>query len=296
MSSGFVYSIPTDFYISVQNRIIEVLRDEYPSGYIPAVTVEGEPYVARIPYMSDEDVSKGVLDWDVDQKAANAGLKYLDVNIAGRQMTLAFSSSDLRRSGAEVIGAKQNSIINKFANEVDKAVFHGNVEGVTTLSSGLISQCTDFNAKLTNVAQTTGVIVFGNAKAMYQGIPAKYRSKYPVVLLMDWKSYDLLGSTIGVTGMTISGLQTFNAMYPNCTIVPTNSILASGDTEGTHGRMVIFVQNQDVVRKIIAKDIAPCGPAIIQLDGGVKQLWGALFAVKVIQATACGYTGTQLTF
>lgn len=290
-----VYSIPLDTYVAVQNRIIETLRDEYPSGLIPVVNVEGEPYVARIPYMSDEEVSKGVLDWDVDQAAANAALNYLDVKIAGRQMIIAFSSSDVRRQGADVINAKIMSIIRKFTSEVDNAIWKGNIQGVVTLSTGLIAQATDFNGKLNNVAQTTANIVFLNAIAMYQGIPAKYRASNPVVLLMDWKTYDRMSTGIA-TGFTQSALSVFKSAYPNCTIIPTDSILASGDTAGTHGRMVIFPQNQDVLRVIRAKDIAPAGPALIQLDGGVRQLWGALFAVKVIQALAVGYTGTQLTF
>lgn len=290
-----VYSIPMDTYIAVQNRIIEVLRDEYPSGLIPVVDVEGNPYEARIPYMSESAVSKGIIDWDADQKAADAALNYVDVKIAGRQMILGFSSNDLRRQGADVITAKQLTIISRFGYEVDDVIWKGNTEGVTTLSTGLISQATDFNGKLSNVAQTTANIVFLNAVAMYQGIPAKYRTKYPCVLLMDWKSYDRMSTGIA-TGFTQSALSVFKSAYPNCTIVPTDTILASGDTAGTHGRMVIFPQNQDVLRVIRAKDIGPVGPALVDLTGGVKQLWGALFAVKVLQALAVGYTGTQLTF
>jgi hypothetical protein len=247
--------------------------------------------------MEDLDVSKGVIDWDADQALANAKLKYLDVNIAGRQMTLGFSARDLRRSGANVISAKTKSIIGKFLDEVDYAIWKGNIQEQSTLSTGVIAQATQdaAGAGTYTAAQASAAIIYVNAKYMYTAIPAKYRSRFPVVLFMDWKSYENLGSGV-MTGFTISAKEVFQKAFPNCTIVPTNTILASGDVEGTNGRMLSICQNQDLCRLIMAKAAAPAGPAMVDLTGGVKQIWGTLFAPKVIQATAVRYTATQLTF
>ena len=112
----------------IQNYIkseefIDELRDKYPSGVIPMVGEVGMPYVSRIPYMEAIDISMGVQDINAGQEAANARLKYLDVKIHGRQIKLAFTARDLRRSGSDVINAKNKTIINKFLDELDLKSF-----------------------------------------------------------------------------------------------------------------------------------------------------------------------------
>lgn len=293
MASG-VYSIPDDFYISVQDYIIDEIRDKYPSGVIPMVTEDGEPYVSRIPYMESIDVSMGVQDFNADQANAEARLRYLDVKIHGRQMKLGFSARDIRRSGPAVISAKNKTIIAKFLDEIDEAIWHGNTEGTVAVGTGLISQLTDVNAVITE-AQSTPQIAYANMVAMVQKIAPKYRSQYPIALLIDWKSYDLVSTGIA-TGFTESAISTFKKAYPSVTVIPTDTILASTDTVGTNGRMIAFAQHQDLLRNIMVKAPSPVGPALVNLLGNVDQLWGSLWGVKVIQETATAYTGTTLTF
>jgi len=294
MASG-VFSIPKDFYIKVQDYFIDELIDKYPSGIIPMVNEDGEPYISRIPYMESVDVSMAVLDWNAEQAAAQARLKYLDVTIAGRQIKLAFSARDTRRSGPLVLAAKTKTIIAKFLDEIDDAIWHGNYEGTVLVSSGVISQLAIINTSKITEAQATGNIVFLNMKAMVQEIAAKYRSLYPIALLMDWTTYDL-GATQIATGYTKSAMAVFKEAYPNVTVIPTDTILASADVAGTNGRMIAFAQNEDLIRNILAKAPSPVGPAIVDLTGSIGQLWGTLWGVKVIQSTATAYTDTTLTF
>jgi len=290
-----VFSIPKDFSIAVQDYIIGEIRDVYPTGLIPMVTVDGEPYTSRIPYTEDLDVSMGVLDWNADQAAADARLKYLDVQIHGRQIKLGFSTRDFRRSGPEVISAKNKAIIGKFLDELDFAVWHGNAEGAVAVGTGLISQMTDINAKITE-AQATAIVVYGNMIAMVQNIASKYRSRFPVALMLDWASYDLAVAGPGISGFSETAMETFKKAYPNVFIFPTDTILAVGDVAGTNGRMAAFAQNQDLLRNIMVKPPSAVGPAIVNLTGNTDQLWGSLWGIKVIQTTATTYTGTTLTF
>jgi len=289
-----VYSIPKDFYIEVQKYIIETYRDEFPGGVIPMVGLEGVPYIERIPYLTEYDVSMGVLDLNAGQAKAEAGLAYLDVAIHGRQMKLAFTARDLRRSGADVINAKNKVIISKFLSEVDEAVWHGNTEGAVAVGLGLVSQLTDVNAVITE-AQTSGEVVFQNMRAMVMSIASKYRSRFPIVLLMDYASYDLAVSEIA-TGFTVSAMEVFKKAYPNVEVIATDTILATGDVAGTNGRMIAFAQNEDLVRIAMAQLPGPAGPAIVSLTGSIEQLWASFWGVKVIQSTATAYTGTTLTF
>ncbi len=294
MASG-VYSIPSEFSVSVQNYFIDELRDKYPSGVIPMVTEDGEPYVSRIPYMESVKVSKAILDLDAQQAAANARLRYLDVAIHGRQIKLAFTARDMRRSGPEVINAKNKTIISKFLDEIDEAIWHGSSEGNVTVGTGLIEQLTDVAAAITE-AQSTAQIAFVNMKAMITAISPKYRSLYPIALLIDWKTYDLVATGIA-TGFTEAALTTFKKAFPSVTVIPTDTILSlTADTVGTHGRMVAFAQHQDLVRNILVKPPEPAGPAIINLAGNIDQLWATFWGIKVIQGLATSYTGTQLTF
>jgi len=296
-----LYSIPKDFYISVQDYFIDELRDKYPSGVIPIVGEDGLPYVSRIPYMEAMDISMGVLDINAGQEAANARLRYLDVGIHGRQIKLAFTARDLRRSGADVINAKNKTIISKFLDELDNALWHGSYEGAVKTGKGLIEQLYDANAVITE-AQATAEIVFANMKALVQKIAPKYRSLYPLALLIDWKSYDLVSTGIA-TGFTVAAIETFQKAYPSVTVIPTDTILATAanvkggtDVVGTNGRIAVFAQHEDLVRNIMAKAPSPGGPAIVNLAGDVEQIWDAYWGVKVIQATATAYTGTVLTF
>jgi len=300
MASG-VYSIPKDFAISVQDKFIEELRDKYPSGLIPVVGEDGEPYVSRIPYMESEEISMGVQDWNADQAAASARLRYLDVDIAGRQIKLAFSSRDLRRSGPAVIGAKTQTIMSKYNDEIDNAKWHGNYEGNVKVGAGIIEQLADVNTVITE-SQGTAQLVYANMIAMIQKIAPQYRSLNPIVFIMDWKSYDLVSTGIA-TGFTVSALEVFKKAYPSVFIFPTDTILETAankiggtDVVGTNGRMLCFAQNPDVIREIRVKAASPAGPALVNLTGNVDQLWGALWGMKVIQATGTAYTGTVLTF
>jgi len=296
------YSIPTGAGIKVQQRIIGIIRDNFATGLIPTTDEEGEPYVSRVPYLEDLDVSMGVQDWNAMQAAANAKLKYLDILIHGRQVKLAFSARDLRRSGEEIINSKTDSIFTKWAQELDKAIWHGNYEGAVKLGEGLIEQLTDVNAKITE-AQATSIIAYENALVMIQNIAPEYRSQFPIVLMMDWKTYDLLGSGPGVTGFTVLAIDSLRKLYPNVFIFATDTILSTAanvpggtDAVGTNGRMLAFAQNADLLRRVVPKDPSPIGPAIVNLLGNTDQLWGALWGLKVIKATATTYTGTVLTF
>lgn len=296
-----VYSIPKEFYISVQDYFIDVLIEKYPSGAIPIVGEDGMPYVSRIPYMENFDISMGVLDINAGQEAANAKLAYLDVGIHGRQIKLAFTARDLRRSGADVINAKNKTIIAKFLDELDEAIWHGSYEGVVKTGVGLIEQATDVNAGITE-AQATAEIVFQNMKFMVQSISPKYRSLYPIALIMDWKSYDLVSTGIA-TGFTITALEVFKSAFPSVTLFVTDTILATAahvtggtDVVGTNGRMLAFAQNEDLVRNVMVKSPSPGGPALVNLAGDVEQIWDAYWGIKVIQALATSYTGTVLTF
>lgn len=300
MAAG-VYSIPKDFYISVQDYFIDELRDKYPSGVIPMTGEDGMPYVSRIPYMESLDISMGVLDVNAGQEAANARLRYLDVNIHGRQIKLAFTARDLRRSGSDVINAKNKTIISKFLDELDEALWHGSYEGKVKTGKGLIEQLYDANAVIT-AAQSSANVVFLNMKALVQKIAPKYRSLYPLALLIDWKSYDLVSTGIA-TGFTITALEVFKKAYPSVTIIPTDTVLATAahvpggsDVVGTNGRMLVFAQNSDLLRNIVVKAPSPAGPAIVNLAGDIEQLWASFWGVKVIQSTATAYTGTVLTF
>ena len=300
MTAG-VYAIPTDVGVAVQNYIIDEIRDKYPMGLVPMVTVEGQPYTSRIPYMESLKVSMGIMDVNAHQAAANASLKYLDVSIAGRQVKIAFSARDLRRSGADVVNAKNKTILSKFLDEVDNAFWHGNYEGGVLVGAGLISQMTNVAADIT-AAQATAQVVFANMKTMVQKIAPEYRSQYPIAFLIDWQSYDL--ATTGIaTGFTVSAMEVFKKAYPSVTVIPTNTILATAanidggtDTVADNGRMLCFAQNQDLVRDIVALAPSPAGPAIVNLAGNIDQLWATLWGSKVIQATATAYTGTVLTF
>jgi hypothetical protein len=60
--------------------------------------------------------------------------------------------------------------------------------------------------------------------------------------------------------------------------------------------MLAFAQNQDILRIVMAKLPSPVGPSLVDLTGAVSQLWGSLFAPKVIDALGTSYTGTVLTF
>ena len=300
MTAG-LYAIPTDAGIAVQNYIIDEIRDKYPMGLVPMVTVEGEPYISRIPYMESLKVSMGIMDVNAHQAAANAALKYLDVKIAGRQVKIAFSQRDLRRSGVDVINAKNKTILSKFLDEVDQAFWHGNYEGNVLVGAGLISQLTDVNAVITE-SQASAQVVYANMIAMVQKIAPKYRSQFPIAFLMDWKTYDLVSTGIA-TGFTITALEVFKKAYPSVTVIATDTILAtaaniSGGTDvvGTNGRMLCFAQNQDLIRDIVAMAPSPAGPAIVNLAGNIDQLWATLWGSKVIQSTATAYTGTVLTF
>ena len=296
-----VYSIPEDFYISVQDYFIDVLIEKYPSGAIPVTNEDGMPYVSRIPYMENFDISMGVLDINANQEAAIAKLTYLDVKIHGRQIKLAFTARDLRRSGQDLISAKNKTIIAKFLDELDEAIWHGSYEGAVKTGTGLIEQLTDVASGITE-AQATAEIVFQNMKHCVQSIAAKYRSLYPIALVIDWKSYDRVSTGIA-TGFTMTALDVFKSAFPSVTIFVSDTILAtaahiSGGTDvvGTNGRMLAFAQNPDLVRNIMVKAPSPGGPAIVNLAGDIEQIWDAYWGIKVIESTATAYTGTVLTF
>lgn len=289
-----VLSIPEDFYISVQDYIINEFRENYPAGLIPVENLDANPYIHRIPYFDDLDVSKGVLDWTSEQKRADNILSYLDVPIFGRQMKLAFTNRDLRRTGLDIIDAKMQAIIEKFLDEVDECLWHGNIEGKVTLNTGLLTQAT--NVALTTPADTSAKLL-ANLQLMITSIPVKYRSKNVIVLMMNWSMYDKISTALIGTDTATTVLQVFKAAYPDVVIVKNSSaVLAAADVEATHARMFSFPQNINVIRNVKAKEVSPIGPAIVTLTGAVEQLWGTLFAPKVIKADAVYYNDTVMTY
>jgi len=289
------YSVPTDEYITLQNYVIGEFRENYPGGLIPVENIEGEPYHHRIPYFEDYDVSKGGLDWTDEQVKANTKLQYLDVPIFLRQMKLAWSPRDVRRMGQGMISAKQQAIMNKFLDEVDYALWWGNIENGVTLSTGILAQATD--ASHLNIAAGDSVLdsaaeLLHGLKTMVQKLDPKYR-KLPLVLLMNWGFYDKIALELVGTDTATTVLQVFKSAYPNVNIiVNSKAVMKTGDTEAANGRMCIFAQDVNVLRNVKAKEVGPVGPALVDLTGGVEQLWGTMFAAKVLFATGIYYTGT----
>lgn len=293
-----VLTIPENVYTTIQNYVIDTYREGYPSGLIPVENVGGEPYNHRIPYFSDSDVSKGVLDWDADQARADKVLDWLDVPILGRQMKIAFTQRDLRMQGADIIDAKKQAIMSKFLDEVDYAVWHGNTEGNVTLSSGLLSQATTVaDLDGTDSALVGAAGLMAGLKKMVTSMPVKYRTNCPLVMITDWTFYDNCATTYLGTDTATSVLQAFKAAYPNVYWMCNNdAMLTSGtDTAGTHMRILLFAQDPNVVRKVVAKEVSPVGPALVDLTGSVEQLWGSLFAVKAVDATGVLYS-EQITY
>ncbi len=293
-----VLSIPENIYTSIQNYVIDTYRELYPAGLIPIENVN-DSYIHRIPYFGDQDVSKGVLDWDADQARADKVLNYLDVPIVGKQMKLAFTSRDLRMQGDAIINAKIQAIISKFLDEVDYAVWHGNVEGNVSLSTGILSQSTD--ASHMNIAGSDSVLdsaaeLLNALQTMVSKVPVKYRGAQ-LVLMMNWGFYDKIATNLIGTDTATTVIQVFKAAYPNVHIVKNSAaVLASTDTEAANARMLIFPQDINVLRIVKAKEVSPVGPALVDLTGSVEQLWGTLFAPKIIKTEAVFYTDTTITY
>lgn len=291
-----VLTIPENVYTTIQNYVIDTYREKYPSGLIPVENIGGEPYTYRIPTFSDVDVSKGVLDWDAEQARADKILNYLDVPIFGRQMKIAYSARDLRAQGADIIDAKKQAIMTKFLDEVDYAIWHGNKEGDVTLSSGILAQATSVvDLDGTDSALVGAAGLLAALKKMVTSMPVKYRTNAPIVLISDWHFYDHCATTFLGTDTATSVAASFKAAYPNVYWFQTNNILDSADTAGTNYRLFAFAQDPNILRRVVAKEVSPVGPAIMDLTGSVEQLWGTLFAVKAVDATGVLYS-EQITY
>ncbi len=283
------YSITPETYESIQNYVIGVYKENYPGGLIPVENVDEGVYIHKIPYFEEYDVSKGILDWDAEQKRADAKLQHLDVPIFGRQLKFAWTTRDLRRSGQDIIDAKNKAIINKFLDEIDYALWHGNKEGNVTLNDGLLSQATvveDLNGSDSALVAAAGLIA--GMRKMVTTMPVKYRS-LPLVMLMDWHFYDLISEKYITTDVTV--LEAFQKAYPGIHIIKNNeAVLDPSDEVGTEMRLMLFPQDINILRNVVAKEVSPVGPALVDLTGAVQQIWGKLFAPKVVKSDAVLYS------
>jgi len=291
-----VLNIPEHVYATIQNYVIDTYREKYPTGLIPVENVDGMPYIHRIPTFSDLDVSKGVMDWDAEQARADKILNYLEVPIMARQIKIAYTQRDLRAQGEAIINAKIQAILTKFMDEIDYAVWHGNNEGNVTLSSGILGQATEVD-ELDGVdnALVGAAGLLAALKKMVTSIPVKYRTNAPIVLISDWHFYDLCATTFLGTDTATSVAAAFKAAYPGVYWFQTDHVLDSGDTAGTNYRLFAFAQDINVIRKVVAKEVSPVGPAIMDITGATEQLWGTLFAVKAVDATGVLYS-KQITY
>ena len=292
MATG-VLTIPKSFTINVRDYIIETHREGYPSGLIPVDDdVEGEPYTHRIPYMGEQDVSKSGVDWDPTQALAEAKLNYADCSLFVQQINLGFRSRDFRHTKKLELNAKVREIIDKFLDEIDHDIFHGKTEGNVTLQTGLLAQATSVvDLDGTDSALVDAASLLAGLKKMVTTIPVKYRSKYPIVMIMDHTLAETCATTF-IGDSSVSVLQAFQNAFPYVTIERNNSaVLTSGtDTAGTHSRVLVFPQSTKILQRVIAKPVSPVGPALVDLTGGVQQLWGTLFGIKVVFSDAVLYS------
>lgn len=296
-----VLTIPKKFGISVQNYIIDTFRDKYPAGLIPVdPDHDGEPYSVRIPYMSDFDVSKNGLDWDPNQALAEAQLNYTDCSLFVQQVKLGFKSRDFRQSSPIERNAKQKAIIEKFLREIQHDIFHGRTQDKVTLASGLRtlansgSVTEDLDGADSVLADAASLLA--GLKKMVTTIPAKYRDGNIVIMIIDHTLAETCATTF-IGDSSVSVLTAFKNAFPYVHIERNNAaVLISGtDTEGTHSRILTFVQHVDILRIVKPKEVSPVGPALIDLTGGIQQLWGTLYGLKVLQPTAVLYS-EQITY
>jgi hypothetical protein len=305
-----------DQYIAIAEMAAKYFREKPKGGNIPYIkTTIPDAMQYRHRKFGDASASRGVHNWSAGGSRAQSKHGYLDFNLEAIEMELFIPNNNVKLYNSDnFLAEARNGQIEKWAQDVDDAVFHGVIDETenVALSDGL---CDRGANTVENLSEAGDEDLSGKGdiwraiNGLIDEIPFRIRESAPPMVLFvsegldadvrsperiyqDKIEYDFIHENL--MGEKASQARKIGKW------VVTNKILAkayddtagnnadTADTEGTHQRMMLVVPDKRLVARVISRNFSLVGEQQRVLD--IHQIWGWRGAACVFEEDAVKYT------
>lgn len=306
-------------YIAVAKKAAKYYQESAKSALIPLIVTDlPDALEYRHLVLTNPNASSGVHEWSEEGAIADVEHGYTDFDLEGIECRLKIPNDMIAKfRGNFLIADKREAILEKWALDVDDAIFHGVKDrtGTVKLCKGLIDQTTcieDISQAGTGAMSTKGDIWYGISK-MIDAIPFALRESSPDMLLYmteniykdakapdriynDKIEYDFIMDVFmgekASKGRKISNIIITNKILAIATDDTEGDGADAADTVGTNARMMLIVPDPKYVARVVSTGFALIGEEKKMLS--IRQLWGWRGAPCLFNTSAVQYT-EQLT-
>jgi hypothetical protein len=309
-------------YRAITARAAKYYQETAKSAAIPMIKTD-VPDAKEYTYVTLQDpiVTQGGLEWSEQGKLGVVSHDSATIKLFSQMMHLNIHNNDIANFGSQLIADKKDAKIQKFALDVDDAVFHGpkttdnpNTPGIQ-LAEGLIGQLTSIQ-NVAGAAASLATKGYGWAAIKYimDDIPFAMREEGPDMLLymdelfyskmtapdrvyndkVEWDFiYDTFMGPKAIHGRKIANVIVTNKILTEATDDTDGDGADSADTVGTHSRLLLMVPDPRWVGRVVSRGFSLVGEEQGMLH--VHQLYGHRSRAYFFNTDCANFT-EQLTW
>ncbi len=290
-------------YISIAEKAGQYYRENPKSQAIPLIKNKlRDGFVYRHRLFGDAQASYGTHEWSSGGTKAKSKPGYEDYNLESVEMELMIPKSSVTLYNSDnLLGEAYAEQVRRWVDDVDNACFHGVIPEYSSTQSSALNKgwCDRAANTIENMSsaadekiKTKGEI-YHTINNLISEIPFRIRESNPGIIAFVSEDID---AAVRAPDRIYQDMNEWQMIYENfisekasvarkiAAWIPTNKILAKAyddtggvnadtvDTLGTHSRIMLVINNPQLVARVVSTSFAMLGEESLLLE--IHQGWG----------------------